>query len=817
MEDLSDLFWKKKLKAFLHDPPVKCLDLANHEEIARQFMRSIGFTDEEWTDPAVRQSDILAASADRFPFPKPSCCTSKFDFSSHNPFRHPFCESSFASEPLSSELAEQELQSSIYIVGENLSWKKRFFLYWRRWADEASKQDSRLAFLPADSRIPDHTIWNHISMASAFRACLDDSGNENASFLLFQIGPVQEFIEQARSTKDCWSGSYLLSWLMSKALAVLADEIGPDNVIFPSLRNQAFLDLAMKEIYKEIPLGHGRTLWDIIREESLEDRLKIPTIPNRTLVLLPFERAEELAGKAEQAIQHEWRKIVEFSWKSFQSECGCNLQPWSSLWNTQTNAFLKIYYQIMPWDSSLKNCSLEELLTAIPASQRDPRYFRSPECSELAISGYTWSRQYRRTEKAFAARKALRNFQQFSVGPLSQKGLPKDMLSGKEECIGPEEIWKNPGKLAHFKENEGPYGAISIIKRFFPDYLRENNDLNMIPGRIPSTQEIAADRRYFAVIALDGDAIGKRLSGENARTMGELFSPEGREYFSAYPKILARKRDLTPSGHIQFSECLSNFALNLVKPVFDAFGGFLIYAGGDDVLGMVPARNALKTALALRMMFRGEESSLIPKTLFRGYEFRNGWVFQNGRPLMVPGIDCEVSCGIAVTHEKYPLQRAIREARDAERRAKKEYGRSAFAVSLLKRGGEIIHWGGKWKSPAIELFYRYQDASEKGEVGARFPYILAQTLQAYRLERDQNGTLPPSELERILAAEFRNLASRQWQGDVPENLVSDYLRCLRQGYRTDSDTQQTAFEDFANLFLSVAFIHRDVLDREEEE
>ena len=41
---------------------------------------------------------------------------------------------------------------------------------------------------------------------------------------------------------------------MSKALAVVADEIGPDNVIFPSLRNQAFLDLAMKEIYSEIPL-----------------------------------------------------------------------------------------------------------------------------------------------------------------------------------------------------------------------------------------------------------------------------------------------------------------------------------------------------------------------------------------------------------------------------------------------------------------------------------------------------------------------------------------------------------------------------------
>ena len=37
-----------------------------------------------------------------------------------------------------------------------------------------------------------------------------------ASLLKLQIGPVQDFIAQARSTRDLWSGSYLLSWLMEK-------------------------------------------------------------------------------------------------------------------------------------------------------------------------------------------------------------------------------------------------------------------------------------------------------------------------------------------------------------------------------------------------------------------------------------------------------------------------------------------------------------------------------------------------------------------------------------------------------------------------
>jgi len=36
------------------------------------------------------------------------------------------------------------------------------------------------------------------------------------ALLKFQIGPVQEFIAQARSTRDLWSGSFLISWMMAK-------------------------------------------------------------------------------------------------------------------------------------------------------------------------------------------------------------------------------------------------------------------------------------------------------------------------------------------------------------------------------------------------------------------------------------------------------------------------------------------------------------------------------------------------------------------------------------------------------------------------
>lgn len=53
-----------------------------------------------------------------------------------------------------------------------------------------------------------------------------------SSLLKFQIGPVQDFIAQARSTRDLWSGSYLLSWLVAAGIRKLKTEGG--SLIFPN-------------------------------------------------------------------------------------------------------------------------------------------------------------------------------------------------------------------------------------------------------------------------------------------------------------------------------------------------------------------------------------------------------------------------------------------------------------------------------------------------------------------------------------------------------------------------------------------------------
>src|SRR5690606_18937647 len=137
--------------------------------------------------------------------------------------------------------------------------------------------------------------------------------------------------------------------------------------------------------------------------------------------------------------------------------------------------------------------------------------------------------------------------------------------------------------------------------------------------------------------------------------------------------------------HLQFSEALANFGKHAARRIVEAFDGRLIYAGGDDVLALLPATRVIECAQALRSAFRGETARL--------KELRGVWKVKNGVarkqpdvrlfddapegyirlhrdleeeltsdyeplhwPAMVPGPRADVSVGIAIAHCKSPLQ-----------------------------------------------------------------------------------------------------------------------------------------------------------------
>ena len=66
---MSTLDWKRKLAAYLHDPPSKCLDIRTHGERSDAAFRQAGFTDETEIGEYFAHADHTSAAADRLPFP----------------------------------------------------------------------------------------------------------------------------------------------------------------------------------------------------------------------------------------------------------------------------------------------------------------------------------------------------------------------------------------------------------------------------------------------------------------------------------------------------------------------------------------------------------------------------------------------------------------------------------------------------------------------------------------------------------------------------------------------------------------------------
>jgi hypothetical protein len=237
---------------------------------------------------------------------------------------------------------------------------------------------------------------------------------------------------------------------------------------------------------------------------------------------------------------------------------------------------------------------------------------------------------------------------------------------------------------------------------------------------------------------------------------------------------------------LQFSEALANFAMHRARSVVEAHDGDLLYAGGDDVLAILPSTRAIECAQALRDAFRTD--------------FADGRIF--------PGSRCEVSCGVAVGHRNAPLQMLVQEARSAEHRAKHELGRAALALSLYKRSGETVHWGCQWNSRALALMKQTTALATEDKLSGKFAYALAALLQPYRLEEIRKPkhlpAIPETDLREIIAAEFAHVLDRQGDG-VKGDERKGYLELAKQ-YRDELSVASLA--DFANLFLAETFLNR---------
>lgn len=845
-------FWKRKLAAFLHDPPSKALDIHTHAERAEKAMQAVHLGTPEERRAWEHKADHTAAAADRFPFPdgRKASVSCAFD-GVRNAFHHPLdgknelpFESRFITVEQGSE-NEQTTQPVLHGFGSENStdaeqWRAQFFAHWRLWRGAAASKDWRMAYLPADTRIPDHSIWTHMQIVSALDGCRASGGGLQPALLKFQLGPVQDFIQAARSTRDLWSGSYLLSWLMAHGLAALSLKIGPDAVVFPSLRDQPLVDLALNgELWDCVKIG-AQSVWN--SHSSMDwsrTELLTPNLPNVFLAIVPADRAADLAKAVEDTIQDEWKRIAKSVWAGCDSEglwkLEDGLQPLEQRrvrFDHQVKTFLSLSWSVLDWPDSLEK--VEALANALPETttrkhyqtvknaaetirsldHHDERYF-DPN-GKLKNEGIAWALLTALSSWQLDAVRQTRHFTANLTDSIPSRQHTKDSLTGKEEAIAGGPAWKNSkGSLAHRFKHEDYLSASSLVKRLWDKtYLHKHSaernwqhDLGHEPLPMPNTRDLAAHRpydntadddilsesgeSYFAVLAFDGDDMGKWISGEKTPPFAtQLANYEGGgslPYFqhpahaAKFAEFLQTPRPLSPSYHLQFSECLSNFALRCAQPIVEAHQGRLIYAGGDDVVALLPADSALACASDLQRAFTGQapEKDAGIQQKAQGFLTSKSLHQQTGMndpaneqliPFMVPGPAASASVGIAIAHFKSPLQDTVRAAQAAEKRAKKTFApqKGAVAVTVMKRSGETVQWSARWEDDGVAAATTLLEALNNKTVSSKFPYRLGELISVYRTQ--STGLIATAKVDKSIAGfdlaavfthELRTVLSRQ--------------------------------------------------------
>jgi CRISPR-associated protein Cmr2 len=576
-----------------------------------------------------------------------------------------------------------------------------------------------------------------------------ESNPESTSLLKFQIGPVQDFIAQARSTRDLWSGSYLLSWLVAAGIKALPSL---DALIFPARQRQPLLDEQLD------PDAAG---------------ILTPNLPNIFIAEVASAEARQIARDVEKAVRAEWKAIAAAVWEK-RSEFALN-DKLEDRFDAQVDRHLSISWQVAALDT--------------------PGPVAYPEA-------------YKRNGWHLDAVRQTRDFMAWA----SESGPPeKDSLSGREEALlggveHKQEMEKRNSEYASLFSKHADYlGAVAIIKRCWHlAYLVEKKHLaerakqftiRSIPAIAARTnkhddsedpQEKVPGDKYIAAIAFDGDSIGKWVNGD--------FLPD---------------KNKLAEHHADFSATLSDFALNRVRKIVGEEVdrgdddkaparvplGQLIYAGGDDVVALVPADAALQVASALRDAFRAATDSI------KGTDNR-----ESVRP--------DASAGIAIAHIHSPLQDLIREAQKAEKRAKIDGPKPAFSVTLMKRSGEISHWTAQWDSKAFELHEAIFKAMTEGgpdgkKLSAKFPHRLCELLAPYSNRKSglsRQSDAPDFAARSIIEREFLFAAERQGSKAIAAALRDPLAAYLMH----PPDDTQAKLDSMFGLATTLAFAIRNL-------
>jgi CRISPR-associated protein Cmr2 len=485
----------------------------------------------------------------------------------------------------------------------------------------------------------------------------------------FTLGPVQSFVAQARRTRDYWAGSFLLSWLAGVAMKTVIAQGG--RIVFPQ-PDAGYL--AWLE---------GQGAGQPPRQGGIPNRFKAEVGENFQPVLV------------EQAVRAAWRALAEMVWREDLARHGQRYPDSRAIWDRQIDGFWEIAWALGDDDALLDR--RKNWRTQLPPVEAGVK------CSVMA----GWQE--------------LSGLAAPDAGALNAFWQPVRAECGRD-LAGDEALC-----------------AIAFVKRRFPHYFQQiQADMPggwtvhgwPVDSRTPSTLDLAAANWLARVVRDEAEPVLRRLHeaaerlpfspgdcGVNrlrcvrdayrARSLNHLNSSvlfahvlENKKECSDPAAVRAMKAamkglnqeapspfyaillmdgdslgELLRKSGSAVSDALDRFTRQ-VPDIVDRHNGFLIYAGGDDVLALLPLEDALACAAVVRQCYLDAF-----KTAFGAGQSPS-----------------TISAAVEYAHVKLPLTRILGDAHELlDAVAKDGRGRDALAVRAWKPGGRTLEWAMPWE------------------------------------------------------------------------------------------------------------------------
>lgn len=465
-------YWLHKTKSFLHDPPDKALRIPGHEERANDLLAAAGLVGSSLSKDEYQQADIIASGMDRATLPVyvagDESKNGAVNFLECAQITHPTGNNG----PLKLELPDNFRQTDQAIAaiaaemrallkddlgdkagsGQGLSEKEGyqgneenfaparfhylFFLLRRRLAQKNIGSLGGLWHrLPADTRLPDHSIWQHSGLVSALASSMRLSKQNRASLMVFALTPVQDFVGRARKLRDYWSGSILLSWLAFEGIKAVIQRFGADHIVYPSLHGQPLIDGWLKE------LGMEEQWLDGGHEKS-----GVASFPNKFVCLVPTGEEADTAAAIQLAIASVWRRLGKETMGLLEKKVGRQDSYIRKQFDRQLGHYWEHHWASVPLVRGAEQKTVEELLHKKTIAPIFEFWEKSNKFWQSNGEGQLYSVSHRLAQAMLAAGKSRRRDKR-----APEEGIKCDLFGEYEILHYESECGKNP------KPSEDPF------------------------------------------------------------------------------------------------------------------------------------------------------------------------------------------------------------------------------------------------------------------------------------------------------------------------------------------------------------------------